>query len=89
MLPLKASAMSSWAEESEAVEEASAVAGEAELVDGGAEDEEDAGEEGFGFGHGYDFGAAARRESLFEAISDEAAPGVAIETDVGEVGSEG
>jgi hypothetical protein len=47
---------------------------------GSAADEldKDAGEEGdgvkvgFGFGDGYDFGAAAGRESLLEAISDEA-----------------
>ena len=66
--------MSSWAEESKAVEEASAVAGEAELVDGSAEDQEDAGEVGFRFGDSYDLAAceAGLCEGLLEGVSDEA-----------------
>ena len=66
--------MSSWAEESKAVEEASAVAGEAELVDGSAEDQEDAGEVGFRFGDSYDLAAfeVGLCEGLLEGVSDEA-----------------
>jgi hypothetical protein len=60
----------------------------AEVLDGEACEENDGIEEGFGFGDGYYFRAAAGREALIEAISDEAAAGVAVETDVGEVGSE-
>ena len=56
----------------QAGEKASALAGEAELVDGGAEDEEDAGEVGFGFGDGYDFAATAREASEFESAANEA-----------------
>ena len=60
----------------------------ADVLDDEASDEDDGIEEGFGFGDGYDFRASAGREALIEAISDEAAPGVAVEADVGEVRSE-
>jgi len=43
---------------------------------------------GSGFGDGYDFCAAAGRKAPVEAVSDEAVPRVAVETDVGEVRSE-
>ena len=68
-LTLQGFAMSSWA-----VEEASAVAGDAELVDGSAEDEEDAGEVGFRFGDSYDLAAfeVGLCEGLLEGVSDEA-----------------
>ena len=36
-----------------------AVAGEADLVEGEAEEEGDGGDVGFGFGDGYDLGSAA------------------------------
>lgn len=62
--------------------------GAAEVEDSVAGEERESVEEGFGFGDGYDFRAAAGREALLEAISDEAASGVAVEADVGEVGSE-
>jgi len=43
----------------------------------------------FGFGDGYDFGATAGTHEVFsESVSDEAVSGVAVEADVGEVGSE-
>jgi hypothetical protein len=62
------------AEEGEAGEEALAMAGEAELVDGEAEEEEDAGDVGFGFGDGYDFGArkAGVVEGFRKGVPDEA-----------------
>ena len=47
--------MAGEAEKAERLEEASALAGEVELVDAEAENEEDTSEVGFGFGHGYDF----------------------------------
>ena len=73
-LTLQGFAIGSAAEESKAEEEASAVAGDAELVDGGSEDEEDAGEVGFRFGDGYDLAAfeAGLCEGLLEGVSDEA-----------------
>jgi hypothetical protein len=80
--------MSSWAEESEAVEEASAVAGEAELVDDATKEEDHAGEVGFGFGDGYDFGAAAG-EALLKPAANEGGSGVAVEADIGEIVSKG
>ena len=58
----------------------------AEVLGDEAGEEGDGIEEGFGFGDGYDFGADTGRESLFEAISDEAAAGVAVEADIGELG---
>jgi len=61
----------------------------AEVLDGDASEENDGIEEGFGFGDGYDFCATAGTHEVFsEAVSDEAVSGVAVEADVGEVGSE-
>lgn len=60
----------------------------ADVLDDEAGEEGDGIEEGFGFGDGYDFGADAWRESLFEAISDEAAAGIAVEANESEVGVE-
>jgi len=80
------------AEEGEAGEEALAMAGEAELVDGEAEEEDHAGDVGFGFGDGYDFGASSKagfNECPLEAIADEAGSATAVEADIGEVGRKG
>ena len=59
----------------------------ADVLDGEAGEENDGIEEGFGFGDGCDFCATAA-EAPVEAVSDEAVSGVAVEADVGEVGSE-
>ena len=59
----------------------------AEILEDKAGEEGDGGEVGFGFGDGYDFRAAAA-EAPVEAVSDEAVSGVAVEADVGEIGSE-
>ena len=56
-------------------------------VDTQAQKENDDGEVGFGFGNGYDFGAAAR-EALFEGVSNEAIAIIAVEADAVEVGIE-
>ncbi len=56
-------------------------------MDGEAGEENDGIEEGFGFGDGYDFCAAAA-EAPVVAVSNEAAPGVAVEADESEVGME-
>ena len=72
----------------DAGEEALAVAGEADLVEGDAEEEGDGGDVGFGFGDGYDFGAAACESSL-KSASNGGGAGVAIEADIGEVGGKG
>ena len=64
------------------------MAGEAELVDAEAEEEDDGGDVGFGFGDGYDFGAghkAGFAEGIFKGVSDEATTATAIETDSIEV----
>ena len=61
----------------------------AEVLDDDAGEEGDGGEVDFGFGDGYDFAAAAREATDFESAANEAVAVVAVETDVGEVGSEG
>ena len=72
----------------DAGEEALAVAGEADLVEGDAEEEGDGGDVGFGFGDGYDLGSAACESSL-KSASNGGGAGVAIEADIGEVGVKG
>ena len=57
-------------------------------MDGEACEENDGIKEGFGFRDGYDFAATARESADFESASKEAAAGVAVEADVGEVRSE-
>jgi len=59
----------------------------AEILDGGAEDEEDAGEVGFRFGDSYDFGAGEARftKRIFKGVSDEATVATTVETDSIEV----
>ena len=58
----------------------------AEVLDDYACEENDGIEEGFGFGDGYNFGAAARRKVIHsKGISDEAVSGVAVEADAVEV----
>ena len=64
------------------------MAGEADLVEGEAEEEGDGVEVGFGFGDGYDLGSAACESSL-KSASNGGDAGVAIEADIGEVGGEG
>ena len=58
----------------DAGEEALAVAGEADLVEGEAEEEHDGGDDGFGFGDGYDFVAheTGFAEGLRKGVSYEA-----------------
>ena len=52
----------------------------AEVLDDDASEEGDGVEVGFGFGDGYDFGAAAGTgEALFKSVSDEATAGIAVE----------
>ena len=64
------------------------MAGEADLVEGEAEEEGDGGDVGFGFGDGYDLGSAACESSL-KSASNGGGAGVAIEADIGEVGGKG
>ncbi len=67
------------------------MAGEAELVDAEAEEEKDAGDVGFGFGDGYDFGAGGKAglaKGIFKGVSGEARAVSAVETDAVEVGIE-
>ena len=83
-LTLPRFSIGSW-EEGEASEEATALAGEAELVDAEAQEEREAGEVGFGFGDGYDFragGKAGLAEGFFKGVSDETCSATAIETDL-------
>ena len=63
------------------------VFGLAAEVDDATEEEDHAGEVGFGFGDCYDFGAgeAGIAEGPLEAIADEAGSATAIEADIGEV----
>ena len=64
------------------------VLGSAEEVNGAAEEEDHAGEVGFGFGDGYDFGAAAG-EAPFKPAANQGGARVAIEADVGKIVSKG
>ena len=61
------------------------MAGEAELVDGEAEQEEDAGDVGFGFGDGYDEGARASEITVDESTSDGVEARVPVEADFREI----
>ena len=65
------------------------VFGLAAEVNADAEEEDDAGEVGFGFWDGYDFGAAARESTDFKSIADKATSVAAVEADIGEVGRKG
>ena len=66
------------------------VFGSAEEVNRAAEEQDHAGEVGFGFGDGYDEAAAARTsEAEFKPASNGGDAGVAIEADVGKVVSKG
>ena len=80
----------SVAEEGEPVEVASALSSQSELVDAETEEEDEAGEIGFGFWDGYDFGAVkiGDIEVLFKGVSDESRAAAAVEADTCEVGSE-
>ena len=76
--------MGSWEKEGEVSEETSAVAGEAELVDAEAQEEQEAGEVSFGLWDCYDFGATAA-ESLLKTVSSKSTATSTIETDAVEV----
>ena len=60
----------------------------ADVLDNEAGKEGEGVEVGFGLGDGYDEVAVAFEATDFKSFSDEAVPRVAVETDVGEVGSE-
>ena len=75
------------AQEGEAGEEALAVAGEADLVEGDAEEEDDGGDDGFGFGDGYDLVLKQPTGDLCGIPDETALVDAAIEADSLQLGS--